>query len=145
MTPLEGLMMGTRAGSFDPGIALKLLDERRLRMTELSDALEHESGLVGVSGVRGGMREVEAAAGGNQRAALAFEMFCRRAAEGIAAAATSLPRLDALVFTGGIGENSAGVRERIVGRLVVLEAFPVLVVEAREDLVIADAVGGLIA
>jgi acetate kinase len=91
-------------------------------------------------------------------------MFCLRAAEGIAAAATSLPRLDALVFTGGIGENDAGARTRIVRRLGVLgvqsvanrsvsedavlsdarAAVAVLRIEAREDLVIADSVAGLL-
>jgi acetate kinase len=161
MTPLEGLMMGTRAGSFDPGVMLELLRDRRLTLDELADALDHGSGLLGVSGVSGDMREVEAAAAtGNERAALAMEMFCRRTAGYIAAAATSLRRIDAIVFTGGIGEHAAGVRALIVGRLGVLGVGPVgaqpvledvvlspsesavaiVRVEAREDLVIAEAV-----
>jgi acetate kinase len=165
MTPLEGLMMGTRAGSFDPGVALKLLQDGRLSLDDLYGTLEHGSGLVGVSGVSGGMREVEAAgAGGSDRASFAVEMFCLRAAEGIAAAATSLPRLDALVFTGGIGENDPGARARIVRRLGVLgvppvgdrsvsedavlsdagSAVAVLRIEAREDLVIGEAVASLV-
>ena len=161
MTPLEGLMMGTRAGSFDPGVLLKLLRDERLSLDELADALDHGSGLLGVSGVSGDLREVEAAAAaGNDRARLAIEMFCRRAAGYIAAAATSLGRLDAVVFTGGIGENAGRVRSEIVGRLRVIGVAPigderveedavlsaarsgvaVLRIEAREDLVIADAV-----
>jgi acetate kinase len=165
MTPLEGLMMATRAGSFDPGVMLKLLDDRRLDLDELSSALEHESGLVGVAGVDGGMREVaQAAAGGSDRAALAIEMFCLRATEGVAAAATSLQRLDAIVFTGGIGENDAGIRARIVRRLASVgvgqiraesvtedsvlsapgSAIAILRIEAREDLMIAEAVASLV-
>lgn len=161
LTPLEGLMMGTRAGSIDPGIVLRLLAEDRLRLDALADVLDHGSGLLGVSGLSGDLREVEpAAARGDQRAALAIEIFVRRAAEGIAAAASSLDRLDAIAFTGGIGENAADVRARIIERLAVLgvAAVPsaavnddavlsapgaspvVLRIEAREDLVIAAAV-----
>jgi len=164
LTPLEGLMMGTRAGSIDPGIILRLLAEERLSLAELADALDHGSGLLGVSGVSGDLREVEAAAAlGDQRAALAIEIFVRRAAEGIAAAAAALERLDALVFTGGIGENAAHVRARIVQRLAVLGiaripsaavsddavlspsgASPaVMRIESREDLVIAEQVARL--
>jgi acetate kinase len=165
MTPLEGLMMGTRAGSFDPGIALKVLQDGRLTVDELYETLEHDSGLVGVSGVSGGMREVRAAADdGSERAALAIEMFTLRAAEGIAAAATSLNRLDAVVFTGGIGENDARVRAQIVARLAALGVaavsdqtvsedavlstpgarVAVLRIEAREDLVIAEAAASIV-
>jgi acetate kinase len=161
MTPLEGLMMGTRAGSFDPGVALRLLGEGRVSVEQLAEALEHESGLLGVSGVSGDLREVEAAAAaGNERAVLAIQMFCRRTAGYIAAAATSLRRVDAIAFTGGIGEHAASVRAQIVGRLAMLGVGPIgdqsvdgdavlsaaesavaiVRVEAREDLVIADAV-----
>ncbi len=161
MTPLEGLMMGTRAGSFDPGVMLKLLRDGRLSVDELENALDHGSGLLGVSGVSGDVREVEAAAAaGSERATLALQMFVRRTAGYIAAASTSLGHLDAIVFTGGIGEHAAGIRADIVGRLGLLGIEPisnqavqedevlsapnssvaVLRVEAREDLVIADAV-----
>jgi acetate kinase len=146
-TPLEGLMMGTRSGSIDPGMLLRLLVEGRLSVTEIEEALEHRSGLLGVSEVSGEMEAVEAAArGGNPDARLAVAMFVRRAAAGIAAAATSLPRVDALVFTGGIGEHAADVRAAIVSRLAVLRLAPaaVLVVEAREDLVIAAEVARLL-
>jgi acetate kinase len=84
LTPLEGLMMGTRAGSFDPGIILRLLRDQRLSAAELAEALDHGSGLLGVSGVSGDVRAVsQAAEAGNQRAALALAIFVRRAAEGI--------------------------------------------------------------
>jgi acetate kinase len=158
LTPMEGLMMGTRAGSIDPGILLYMLRTRRAGRWELERALDHESGLVGVSGRAVGMRELEKAAGeGNRRARLAIDLFVSRAAAGIAAAATALPRLDALVFTGGIGEHSGSVRSGMVRRLgpLGLSALPatdvrndavisqsgsavaVLRVEAREDAVIA--------
>src|SRR5262249_15797578 len=138
MTPLEGVMMGTRSGSLDPGMLLQLLLDGRLSAAQMRDALEHGSGLLGVSGVSGEMTRVrEAGAEADAAAQLAVAMFVRRAAEGIAAAATSLPRIDALVFTGGIGEHAAPIRDAIVDRLATLrlENAHVLVVEAREDLV----------
>ena len=158
LTPMEGLMMGTRSGSIDPGILLYMLRTRRAGWRELETALDHQSGLVGVFGRAAGMREIEKAAGeGNRRARIAIDMFVSRAAAGIAAVATALPRLDGLVFTGGIGENSSSVRSAIVGRLAPLgiaavvasdirndalisrsgAAFAILRVEAREDAVIA--------
>jgi acetate kinase len=125
LTPLEGLMMGTRSGSIDPGILLRLLSERRLTLDELAETLDHRSGLLGVSGRSGDVRELTAAAdAGDARATLALRMFARRAAAGIAAASTALPRLDALVFTGGIGEHAASVREDIVRRLAVIGIDP---------------------
>ncbi len=157
-TPLEGLMMTTRSGSIDPGVMLRLLADGRLTADAMSDALEHGSGLLGVSGVSPDLREVQTAAdAGDQRALLAVEMFVARAAAAIGAAAVALPRLDALVFTGGIGEHAAGVRAAIAGRLSALgvAAIPddapdgdgplgapgdgpaVLRVEAREDLIMA--------
>lgn len=163
MTPLEGLMMGTRAGSIDPGVPLALLRDGRVSLSELAEALDHGSGLLAVAGTAD-MREIVAAeARGDGRAALALQMFVRRAASGIAAAATALPALDALVFTGGIGEHAATVRAAIVARLGVLGIGPispaevaddavlsapgtapaVLRVEAREDVVIASQTAAL--
>jgi len=161
MTPLEGLVMGTRAGSVDPGILLRLL-AAGVPADDLADGLDHRSGLLGLSGTAD-MRELLArAAGGDERAALAVDVFVARAAEGIAAAATSLPTLDAVVFTAGIGERSAEVRERICARLAVIGlptglgatdvdavlsadgVRPAVVrVAAREDLVIAQATATL--
>jgi acetate kinase len=165
MTPLEGLMMGSRAGSVDPGVLLELLDSGRLDRPGLAHALQRESGLLGVSGVSADLRAVEAAAAdGNPRASLALDLFIRRAAAAVAGAVTTLPRFDALVFTGGIGEHAAGVRGAICARLgslgvpavssgaeqdaVLSDAgarVQVLRVEAREDLVIARQVARLLA
>ena len=165
MTPLEGLAMGTRAGSVDPGILLHALRRRGLSADRLAEVLDHESGLLGVSGISGDMRELSAAAaGGSERARLAIDIFVRRAAAGIAVAAASLPRFDGLVFTGGIGEHAADVRAQIVARLATLNLEPlvastgsgdgllsapgarvaVLRVEAREDILIAQAAARLV-
>lgn len=138
LTPMEGLMMGTRSGSIDPGILLYMLRTRRIGRSELETALDHESGLVGVSGRAAGMQELEKAAGeGNTRAQLAIDMFVSRAAAGIAAAATALPRIDGLVFTGGIGEHAASVRSAIVGRLAPLGVGAVAATDVRNDAVIS--------
>jgi acetate kinase len=138
LTPMEGLMMGTRSGSIDPGILLYMLRTRRSGWKELETVLDHQSGLVGVSGRAVGMRELEKAAGeGNARARLAIDMFVSRAAAGIAAAATALPRLDALVFTGGIGEHSASVRSAIVLRLAPLGLGALPATDVRNDAVIS--------
>ncbi len=137
-TPLEGLMMGTRSGSVDPGVLLALLRAGRLDVEELGDDLEHPSGLLGGSGVSGDAREVEAAADdGDPRAVLALAMFAARAASGIAAAATALPRVDAIVFTGGIGEHAGRLRASIVDQLAVLGVGPVSSEESGEDRVLS--------
>ncbi len=141
LTPLEGLMMTTRSGSIDPGAILLAL-RSGLSPDELEAVLDRESGLAAVAG-RADVREVEARArAGDPRARLAIAMFADRAAAEIAAAATRLRRLDALVFTGGIGEHATALRRRIARRAT--RAFAgspprILVVEAREDLVIAAA------
>lgn len=120
LTPLEGPMMGTRAGSIDPGVLLHLL-RRGVVVDDLAEALDHGSGLLGVSGVSGDVREVRAAAaGGSADAALALKMFADRVAGWIALIATALDRLDALVFTAGIGEHDGEMRASIVRRLAVL-------------------------
>ena len=137
-TPLEGLMMGTRAGSIDPGILIHLLRTRRLELEELADTLEHRSGLLGMSGRSADVRELESAAdAGDGPARLALDMFIARAAAGIAAAAVSLRRLDAVVFTGGIGEHAARVRAAIVDRLAVIGLRSVATDETAEDRVLA--------
>jgi acetate kinase len=142
MTPLEGLMMGTRAGSVDPGILLALLRDGRASVAELADALDYRSGLLGVSGRSSDVRELLAAeATGDEAAGLALEMFTRRAAAGIAAAATCLPSVDAIVFTGGIGENSAVIRARIAARLAILGVPPIPTGDVAEDRVLATASG----
>lgn len=120
MTPLEGLMMGTRSGSIDPGILLHLLDEKGMGGFDLADALQSRSGLLGISGVSADLRAVKDAALTEERAALAVEMFVRRAAGGIASAATALPTLDALTFTGGIGAHDVDTVRAICRRLAVI-------------------------
>jgi acetate kinase len=109
-TPLEGLMMGTRSGSVDPGILTYLIRAGDAG-DQLDDVLNHRSGLLGVSGVSRDMRDIlEAIRSGNRRAKLAFEIFVHRLQAGIGAMVASLGGLDALVFTAGIGENSPEIR-----------------------------------
>src|SRR5204863_9316206 len=110
-TPLEGLMMGTRSGSLDPGILLHLIRSTHARESEFDDVLNHRSGLLGISGLSADMRDIVKAIGdGNERAECGFEMFIHRLRSGIGAMAASLGGLDVLVFTAGIGENSVEVR-----------------------------------
>jgi acetate kinase len=118
LTPLEGLVMGTRSGDVDPGLLSYLAGRTGLNADELTRALNVDSGLEGLSGVGHDMRTVAAAAaGGNERARLALEVFVHRLSKAIAGLVVGLQRLDALVFTGGIGENSAVVRSLVLGRL----------------------------
>ncbi|MGE5276078.1 MAG: acetate/propionate family kinase [Acidobacteriota bacterium] len=113
-TPMEGLMMGTRSGSIDPGILLAVQRERGLSAEELDEILNHGSGLLGVSGVSSDFREVEAAArAGDARARLALEIYADRVRSAIGALAATLGGLDALVFTAGIGENAAALRASV--------------------------------
>jgi acetate kinase len=109
-TPLEGLMMGTRSGSVDPGILTYLMREKGGQ--RLDELLNNESGLLGISGVSGDMREIlKAKESGNQRAKLAFDIFIHRLRSGIGSMVAVLGGLDALIFTAGIGENSEVVRQ----------------------------------
>jgi acetate kinase len=116
-TPLEGLVMATRSGSVDPGLLMWLLDRGGVSQAELADALEHRSGLLGLCG-SADMREVlERAQRGDQAASLALEVYVHRLVAAIAAMAAALDGLDALVFTGGVGEHAAAVRELAAGGL----------------------------
>jgi acetate kinase len=118
LTPLEGLMMGTRSGWVDPAIIGHMADATGTPEKEIIDSLNKRSGLLGVSGLSNDLRSVEEAAGqGHQRAKLAIDIFCYVLAKAIAALVVPLGRLDALAFTGGIGENSAMVRARVVSQL----------------------------
>src|SRR5262249_39794666 len=111
-TPLDGLVMTTRSGSVDPGLLVHLL-RSGVAVDELDDTLERRSGLLGLSGVSGDLREVLAARAGTAgRARLAGDVFVPRRIAGSAAMAAALGGVDALVFTGGIGERSAEMRER---------------------------------
>ena len=158
-TPMEGLMMGSRSGSVDPGILLHAL-RRGLDPELLDETLNRSSGLLGVSGVSSDYRKVEAAAlTGNERARLALDLYAGRVREAIGALAATLGGLDAIVFTGGVGENSASLRASVCERLefvgvrldsnrnetsepdsdVAIAASPVrvLIIHTREDRMIA--------
>ncbi len=147
-TPLDGLMMGTRCGSIDPGALIYVRRHHGLTTDQIEHALNKESGLLGVSGVSADVREVDrAAAAGDARAALALEMFAYRVRTGVGAMAAALGGLDALVFTGGIGQHAAALRARICEPLAFLGLDPaaVLVVHTREDVTIAREVARALA
>lgn len=160
-SPLEGLVMATRSGTVDPGALLWLHQSRGVRIAEIGERLEHASGILGLAGTAD-MRELLARAdGGDAAATLARDVYVHRARAIIAGLSTSLERLDAVVFTGGVGENSGEIRDAICRGLGILEVaepdqhlasmtdgivsgpdarIPVLVVRAREDLEIDRAV-----
>ncbi len=120
MTPLEGLVMGTRSGDIDPGLFDFLL-ALGYSTQDISKLLNKRSGLLGLSAHSNDMRTlISAADNGNQQAAIAIEVFCFRLAKYIAAMMASLSSLDALVFTGGIGENAARVRSKTLQHLSIL-------------------------
>lgn len=128
-TPLEGLVMGTRSGDIDPNLHEFLARTLGLSLEEVTAMLNRESGLLGVSGLSNDMRTLAAAAAdGHAGARLAIEVFCYRLAKGLLGLAAGLDRIDALVFTGGIGEHSAPVREKTLSYLRILR--PVIDVEA---------------
>ncbi len=114
-TPLDGLVMATRSGSIDPGAVLHLILREGLSAAEVETMLTRESGLLGVSGSSGDMRVLLAS--DDPLAAEAVELFCERAARETASLAAALGGLDALVFTAGIGEHAAAIRERIARKL----------------------------
>lgn len=121
-TPLDGLMMGTRSGSVDPGILTYLMRAEKLDGEALDKILNSESGLLGISGLSADMREIVAAMhSGNKRAQLAFDMFIHRLAAGIGAMLAALDGVDAFVFTGGIGEHSAELRSAACARFAFLD------------------------
>ncbi len=114
MTPLEGLMMGTRSGDIDTGAVTYLMEREGYNAKKVSDILNKQSGLLGISGVSSDMREVGAAAdSGNDRAKLAIDMFVYRVKKYIGSYIAAMNGVDAIVFTGGIGENNQAVRESV--------------------------------
>jgi len=122
-TPLEGLVMGTRSGDVDPNLHEFLAKHAQLDLHQISEMLNKKSGLLGLSGVSNDMRTLlELRARGDDRARLAIEVFCYRLAKAILAQCAGLSRIDALVFTGGIGEHAAEVRAQTLGHLRVLGA-----------------------
>jgi len=117
-TPLEGLMMGTRSGSVDPGILTYLMREGQLQAQEIDDVLNKQSGLLGISGISGDMREILASVKrGHSRAKLAFDIYVHRLQAGIGAMIAVLGGIDVLVFSAGVGENSAEVRDAVCKQL----------------------------
>jgi acetate kinase len=140
MTPLEGLVMATRAGSVDPGLVLWVQQHGGLRLGHVQHALEEASGLEGLCET-GDMRAViQRRAGGDEDATLAFGVYIHRLRREIGAMAAALGHVDGLVFTGGVGEHAPEVRDAAAG---VVDA-PSVVVEAREDLEMAREIALLL-
>jgi len=160
MTPLEGIVMGTRSGDIDAGIPKFLADNNGMTFADIDNALNKKSGLLGISGISSDMRDIEnAAKEGNERAKLAIDVLRHRALKYIGAYAIELGRVDAIIFTGGIGENGVAFRASVVERLTALgikldaeanncrgkevlistadSAVKVMVVPTNEELVIA--------
>ena len=140
LTPLEGLLMGTRSGDLDPAVVVYLQRKLKLSAEKIEEILNKKSGLVGVSGISNDMRKLlRAEKKGNKRARLAIEIFIYRIKKYIGAYTAILGGLDALIFTAGIGENQSSIRRRICqGSFSYLKIKPrVLVVPTNEELMIA--------
>jgi acetate kinase len=116
-TPLDGVMMGTRSGSVDPGILVYLLRHKGMDADKIDHALNFESGLLGVSGVSSDMRDVMAVSSDNADAHLAVDVYVHRLVQTIGAMAGTLGGVDGLVFTAGVGEHSSEIRRRVCGNL----------------------------
>jgi len=166
-TPLEGLMMATRSGTVDPGLLMWLVSDKGNRSEDVAEMLEHQSGLLAIAGSADMSQVIAAADRGEEAAILAVAMYVHRLRAGIASMASALNGLDALVFTGGVGENAPGIRAAAADGLSFLgvaideeinaRAEPdtvitrdeagvsVLVITAREDLQIAREVRSLLA
>ena len=117
LTPAGGLVMGTRVGDLDPGVMLYLLQEKGMTPAAVNHLVNHQAGLLGISGISPDMQDLLARADAEAGAALAVELFCYQARKFIGALAAVLSGLDTFVFTGGIGENSAVIRARICANL----------------------------
>ncbi|HEX5014748.1 MAG TPA: acetate/propionate family kinase [Candidatus Limnocylindrales bacterium] len=161
-TPLEGLVMATRSGSVDPGLVLWVQTEGGMSASEVADGLERDSGLVGLAGTADMRGVLQRAAAGDAEATLALDVYVHRVRRGIAAMAASMGGVDALAFTGGVGENAPEIRRRAVDGLGFLGiavdpaqnesatgdavvgitggSVGVVVIEAREDLEVARQV-----
>ena len=112
-TPTGGIMMGTRSGDLDPGVLLHLLEAQGMQGTALNRLVNHEAGLLGVSGLSGDMRDLLGKESSDPRAADAVTLFCYLARKSVGALVAALGGVDTLIFTAGIGEHSAPIRERI--------------------------------
>lgn len=121
LTPQEGVCMGTRSGDVDPGLYGHLIRTLNMTSDEIDEVLTKKSGLLGLSGLSNDLRTLEAARErGHKESTMAIEVFCYRLAKSLASMACALPRIDGLIFTGGIGENSPLVRSRTVSWLKLL-------------------------
>jgi acetate kinase len=161
-TPLDGLMMGTRSGSLDPGILTYLARHFQLTPDQLDEIVNLKSGLLGISGIAADMRQILAArAAGHGRATLAFDIYVHRLRAGIGAMVATLGGLDGLIFTAGVGEHAPEVRSAACAGLSYLgvaldeaknaqsppdqdvsqigSRMPILIVRAEEDWMIARA------
>jgi acetate kinase len=123
LTPLEGVVMGTRTGDMDPAVVLYIMDRQKLSPQEMNTLLNSKSGMKGLSGISNDMREIEQkAAEGNQRAKLALDIFVYRVVKYIGSYVAAMGGADAIVFTGGIGENATSLRAKILEPLAFLGA-----------------------
>ena len=116
-TPAGGLIMGTRSGDLDPGVIIYLQNEKKLSVDEINKLVNENSGLIGISGESSDMKELLESENGNDRVKLAIDMFCYQAGKYIGALTAVLGGLDTMIFTGGIGENSSEIRQRICQNL----------------------------
>ncbi len=113
-TPVDGLIMGTRCGSIDPGALLYIADKQGLSFAKTNDLINKQSGMLGLTGISSDMRDIDTqAAAGNQRAQLALEMYYERVKKFVGAYAAAMEGLDLLVFTGGVGENDPNLRSYV--------------------------------
>ncbi len=140
-TPLEGLLMMTRPGDIDSGLLLFLAEKENLSFKKLAEILNHQSGVLGISGISDDMREVlKHAKKGNRKARLALDIFCYRVQKYIGAYFAILSKVDALVFTGAIGFGSKEIRNKITKDLKILKGVKVLVISTDEEFQIAQEV-----
>ncbi len=141
LTPLEGLMMGTRSGDIDPSLHVHLKRQLGMSLEEIDKMLNSESGLLGISGLSNDLRTIEQAANeGHKDAQLAIEMFCYRVGKYLASLSCALPEFTGIVFTGGIGENSATTRARILN---VMRHFGIKFDEDKNTSLVGGAEGSL--
>jgi acetate kinase len=123
LTPLEGVLMGTRTGDMDPAVVLYIMDKEKLSPQEMNRLLNNKSGVKGISGISNDMRQImEKAQEGNQRAQLALDIFVYRVVKYIGSYVAAMGGADAIIFTGGIGENATGIRAKILEPLAFLGA-----------------------
>jgi acetate kinase len=138
----DGLVMGTRTGSIDPGVLVALMRDEHLSLDDLEDLLYRQSGLLGLSGISGDMRTLLARP--EPHAAEAVDYYCHSVARHGAALAAAMGGVDAMVFTGGVGENAAAVRSRVLELMAWLKIPQVQVVPANEELTIARHAAALL-